>query len=132
MIVGFGGSNSTVFPSLFASGQRGTITLPMIELKRGGSPNLLPGATPPEKPKARYGDYFGSAIDPTDSAIRWIAGEYMQAPPPAIPPTPPPKPPRWSTAISRVTLASSLPGSTAPGSLAALNASELCYWRGVQ
>ena len=26
MIVGFGGSNSTVFPSLFASGQRGTIT----------------------------------------------------------------------------------------------------------
>ena len=128
MIVGFGGSNSTVFPSLFASGQRGTITLPMIELKRGGSPNLLPGATPPEKPKARYGDYFGSAIDPTDSAIRWIAGEYMQAPPP----TPPPKPLRWSTAISRVTLASSLPGSTAAGSLGALNHIRTCFWRGVQ
>ena len=58
MIVGFGGSNSTVFPSLFASGQRGTITLPMIELKRGGSPNLLPGATPPEKPKAEIWRLF--------------------------------------------------------------------------
>ena len=92
MIVSFGGSNSTVFPSLFATGQRGFGNLPLIDLKKGGSRNLLPTSDPKE---ARYGDYFGSAIDPTNSAVRWIAGEYMQAPP---------APPIWSTAISRITI----------------------------
>ena len=47
MIVSFGGSNTTVFPSLFASGQRGPVglllkpsLLPLVQLKSGGSPHL--------------------------------------------------------------------------------------------
>ena len=49
MIVGFGGSNSTVFPGLFASGQKDSGTLSLIDLKKGtGSIPIL-----------RYGDYFG-------------------------------------------------------------------------
>jgi hypothetical protein len=123
MIVGFGGSNSTVFPSLFAFGQKvsGTST-PIIELKRGGGVNILGPATPPDKPTARYGDYFGSAIDPTDSSIRWIAGEYMQAAPASGPN------PLWSSAISRVTFASPLPGAAFTGTASdistGINASE--------
>jgi peptidoglycan hydrolase-like protein with peptidoglycan-binding domain len=122
MTVGFGGSNSTVFPSLFASGQRGTITLPVIELKKGGSANQLPPANGKEKPKARYGDYFGSAFDPIDPTIRWIAGEYMQK----STPTPPP---RWSSAISKVTLLPLGTGSTSTGNAvtspqAAINSSS--------
>ena len=108
MIVSFGGSNTTVFPSLFASGQRGPVglllkpsLLPLVQLKSGGSPHL-PLLGPP--PVTRYGDYFGAAIDPTNSSISWMAGEYMQAPtiPPAVPF------PLWSTVLSAVT---STPGN---------------------
>ena len=102
MIVAFGGSNSTVFPSLFASGQLGPVglllknsLLPVVQLKSGGSPHL-PIVAPPNPPVMRYGDYFGSAVDPTNASASWIAGEYMQGPP-TIPL------PSWSTVISLVT-----------------------------
>ena len=98
MIVGFGASNSTVFPSLFASGQRGSVglllrpsLLPLIQLKSGTSPHF-PIATA-AGPVTRYGDYFGSAVDPTNSSVTWMAGEFMQAPPsPAI----------WSTVLNAI------------------------------
>ena len=98
MIVGFGASNSTVFPSLFASGQRGSVglllrpsLLPLIQLKSGASPHF-PIATA-AGPVTRYGDYFGSAVDPTNSSVTWMAGEFMQAPPsPAI----------WSTVLNAI------------------------------
>src|SRR5262249_18276547 len=49
-------------------------------------------------------DYFGSAMDPTNSSVTWMAGEYMQAPtvPPAVPF------PLWSTVLSAIT---STPGN---------------------
>ena len=103
MIVAFGGSNSTIFPSLFASGQRGPVglllknsLLPVVTLKSGGSPHLPLVPTPPKTPVMRYGDYFGSAIDPTNASASWMAGEYMQGPP-TVPL------PRWSTVIALVT-----------------------------
>ena len=95
MIVGFGGSNSTVFPSLFASGQKDSGTMPLIDLKKGTG----------SIPDLRYGDYYGSAVDPTDTTIRWIGGEFVVD-------SPPPKRNNWSTAISKVTLESSLTGSS--------------------
>ena len=107
MIVAFGGSNSTIFPSLFASGQVGPVglllknsLLPVVQLKSGASPNLPLTPVPPNPPVMRYGDYFGSAVDPTNTSASWIAGEYMQAP--TLPP------PLWSTVIA---LISTFPGN---------------------
>ena len=78
MIVSFGGSNTTVFPSLFASGQRGPVglllkpsLLPLVQLKSGGSPHL-PLLGPP--PVTRYGDYFGAElIQRIVLSVGWLA-----------------------------------------------------------
>ena len=128
MIVAFGGSNSTIFPSLFASGQLGPVglllknsLLPVVQIKSGGSPHL-PIVAPPNPPAMRYGDYFGSAVDPTNASASWMAGEYMQGPP-TVPL------PSWSTAISLVTtfpgngtLSTGVtnPGAPIPGTLGAV------------
>jgi dockerin type I repeat protein len=66
----YGYSSSTIFPSLAATGQ--ALTDPANSL------------TPPQTLKAgsaadtstRYGDYFGSGLDPSNPTIVWIAGEY--------------------------------------------------------
>ncbi len=66
----YGYSSSTIFPSLAVTGQ--SVTDPANTL------------TPPQTLKAgsaadtstRYGDYFGSSVDPSTPTIVWVAGEY--------------------------------------------------------
>ncbi len=66
----YGYSSSTIFPSLAVTGQ--AVTDPANSL------------TPPQTLKAgsdadtstRYGDYFGSGLDPSNPTIVWVAGEY--------------------------------------------------------
>ena len=66
----YGYSSSTVSPSLALTGQsvfdQSGALAPALTIKAGNSSN----------PTGRYGDYFGAAVDPSNSTIVWIAGEY--------------------------------------------------------
>lgn len=95
----FGTSNSTDptgYPSLIVTGQAAHDPINSFKqlsyLKIGSqyeddNPNLQ-GVT-------RYGDYFGAALDPSDSSRVWVAGEYNKLPPGHTKPT-------WSTFISSI------------------------------
>jgi len=66
----YGFSSSTLYPSLAVTGQLTTDapnTLAPPKVLRSGSTF---------DSSARYGDYFGAAIDPSDSSLAWVAGEY--------------------------------------------------------
>jgi hypothetical protein len=70
LLVLFGFSNSTTFPSLGVTGQlttdpAGTLAFPRT-LKAGTAADT----------STRYGDYFGAALDPADPTVAWVAGEY--------------------------------------------------------
>jgi hypothetical protein len=69
LLVVFGASSSNIYPSIFATGQAAT----------GGpldsSPLTLKNGTYPET-TSRFGDYFGAAVDPSNTSIVWEAGEY--------------------------------------------------------
>jgi len=86
VVIEFAASSSTIFPSLYATGQTlgaaSNTFDPVKSIKQGSSPNT----------SGRYGDYQGAAIeaDPLDVHGAWIAGEYN--------PTT-----SWSTFIIKVT-----------------------------
>jgi len=69
LLVVFGASSLSIYPSIFATGQAAT----------GGpldsSPLTLKIGTYPET-TSRFGDYFGAAVDPSNPSIVWGAGEY--------------------------------------------------------
>jgi hypothetical protein len=81
----YGASSSTLFPSLFATGQRWNEpteeTLePIITIKSGSQPNL----------NFVNGEHFAAAIDPSDTTSVWVAGQYHTIPN------------KWSTFISKI------------------------------
>ncbi len=89
LVVVFGETSSTIFPSLMVTGRDPTDpigTLQNVITIRAGTAN---------DESTRYGDYFGAATDPAPASTFWVAGEYrvdeiFQ---------------NWSTAIARVQIA---------------------------
>lgn len=89
LVLVFGESSSTVFPSLLVTGRLPTD--PVNTLQQ--SVIIRAGTTDDES--TRYGDYFGAATDPAGMSTFWVAGEYrvdetFQ---------------NWSTAIAQVQIA---------------------------
>jgi hypothetical protein len=79
----YGYSSANIYPSLLASGQtvgspRNTLFQPVL-LKLGSFPDT----------SGRYGDYFGAGVDPSNTKIIWVAGEYHSTS-------------QWSTFISAI------------------------------
>ena len=70
LLVLFGYSNSTIFPSLAVTGQLATDPAGSL-----ASPRTVKTGTAADT-STRYGDYFGSGLDPADSTVVWVAGEY--------------------------------------------------------
>ena len=66
----YGYSSSTVFPSLAITSQ--AVTDPVNSLTQ--SQTLRSGSA--ADTSTRYGDYFGSGLDPSNPSIVWVAGEY--------------------------------------------------------
>ena len=70
LLVLFGFSNSTTFPSLAVTGQLATDPANTL-----AQPRTLKTGTAADT-STRYGDYFGAGLDPVDSTVVWVAGEY--------------------------------------------------------
>jgi hypothetical protein len=70
LLVVYGYSNATVFPSLAVTGQLATDPAGSL----AASHPLKTGAVADSS--TRYGDYFGAALDPVDPSVVWVAGEY--------------------------------------------------------
>jgi hypothetical protein len=89
LVVVFGETSSTIFPSLLVTGRSPADpvnTLQNVVTIRSGTAN---------DESTRYGDYFGAATDPMGTSTFWVAGEYrvdevFQ---------------NWSTAIAQVQIA---------------------------
>ncbi len=66
----YGFSSSTIHPSLAVTGQATTdqhgSLASSVTIKSGNTDDAF----------GRYGDYFGAGLDPVDTAIVWVAGEY--------------------------------------------------------
>jgi len=72
LVVSFGTSSNTVFPSAMATGRASTDPLNTLQ-----APAVIRSGTTADT-STRYGDYFGAATDPTptSSSTFWVAGEY--------------------------------------------------------
>jgi hypothetical protein len=70
LLLTYGFSNATVFPSLAITGQLATDPAGSLAL-----PHLLKAGNDVDT-STRYGDYFGAALDPADPSVVWVAGEY--------------------------------------------------------
>jgi len=70
LLVVYGYSNATVFPSLAVTGQLATDPKGSL----AASHTLKTGAV--ADTSTRYGDYFGAALDPADPSVVWVTGEY--------------------------------------------------------
>jgi len=75
LVVVYGLSSSTVYPSLLVTGQVPSDALNTLKtpspIWSGSASDTSTVVTP-----ARYGDYFGAATDPSASSTFWVAGEY--------------------------------------------------------
>ena len=70
----FSGSSASEYVGVYASGQRTTLPLNSFQtpvLVKEGEKAYTPFAN-------RWGDYSGAAIDPSNPAIVWVAGEYAR------------------------------------------------------
>jgi hypothetical protein len=70
LVVVFGETSSTIFPSLLVTGRDPTDAanaLQKVVIIRSGTAN---------DESTRYGDYFGAATDPIGTSTFWVAGEY--------------------------------------------------------
>jgi hypothetical protein len=70
LVVVFGETSSTIFPSLLVTGRSPADplnTLQNVVTIRSGTAN---------DESTRYGDYFGAATDPMGTSTFWVAGEY--------------------------------------------------------
>src|SRR5467141_4809731 len=72
LVVSFGRSSSSIFPSAMATGRASTDPLNTLQ-----APAVIRAGTTADT-STRYGDYFGAATDPTPTASStfWVAGEY--------------------------------------------------------
>ena len=70
LMMTYGYSNATIFPSLAITGQLTTDPMGSMAM-----PRTLKIGTAADT-STRYGDYFGAALDPSDPSIIWVAGEY--------------------------------------------------------
>ncbi len=72
LVVSFGTSSSSVFPSAMATGRASSDPLNTLQ-----APATIKAGTTIDT-STRYGDYFGAATDPTPTASStfWVAGEY--------------------------------------------------------
>jgi hypothetical protein len=97
LVLVYGLSSSTVFPSLLVTGR--TPTDPVNTLQ---APFTIRSGTAPDT-STRYGDYFGAATDPTSSTSStfWVAGEYRVSSGFQT----------WNTAIARVAALGAPPGA---------------------
>ncbi len=73
----YGYSSSTTYPSLAVTGQAaagsgGALAPPQV-IVQGTAADTSSSIAPPF---GRYGDYFGAAVDPSNSSIVWVGGEY--------------------------------------------------------
>jgi len=69
LLVVFGGSSLSLYPTIYATGQDaagGALDITPMTLKAGTYPELT----------NRFGDYFGAAVDPSNASVVWGAGEY--------------------------------------------------------
>jgi hypothetical protein len=66
----YGFSSSSIHPSLAVTGQAATdpagSLAPSVTIKSGNADDYF----------GRYGDYFGAGLDPSDTGVVWVAGEY--------------------------------------------------------
>ncbi len=73
----YGYSSSTIYPSLAVTGQAaarsGGALAPTQVLVQGTAADTSSSLAPPF---GRYGDYFGAAVDPSNSSLVWVGGEY--------------------------------------------------------
>lgn len=69
----YGFSSSTIYPSLAVTGQ--LTTDPANSL---AAPKTMKSGSYFEG-SVRYGDYFGAGVDPSDTSLVWVAGEYHTA-----------------------------------------------------
>lgn len=95
LVVVYGSSSMTKYPSLLVTGRLATDPVNTLEtpvtFRTGSAADT----------SQRYGDYFGAATDPTptQASTFWVSGEYRASS----------SPPAWSTAIGQVgSLAASL------------------------
>lgn len=73
LVVVYGFSSSIIYPSIAVTGQLTTDpvnSLAASQLLKAGSAADQTG---------RYGDYFGAGVDPSDTSLVWVAGEYNSA-----------------------------------------------------
>ena len=73
LIAVFSGSSAGEYASVYASGQKTTEpnSFQAPVLTQAGENAYTPFAN-------RWGDYSGAAIDPTNQAVVWVAGEYAR------------------------------------------------------
>ena len=109
LVVVYGKSSSTLFPSLFVIGR-----LPGDPINTLDTPATIKTGTADDL-STRYGDYFGAGTDPlqTDNSTFWVSGEYRASSANAA----------WSTAIARV-------GSLAPNLLISAKPSNITLFAG--
>src|SRR3989442_1734520 len=74
LVVSFGRSSSSIFPSAMATGRASSDPLNTLQ-----APATVKAGTSIDT-STRYGDYFGAATDPTptSSSTFWVAGEYRR------------------------------------------------------
>jgi hypothetical protein len=72
LVVSFGRSSSSIFPSAMATGRASADPVNTLQ-----TPAVIKAGTTADT-STRYGDYFGAATDPTPTASStfWVAGEY--------------------------------------------------------
>ena len=76
LIVLFGFSSASSYPGIMLTAQKateapGSYEPPVVVLAGSGPQTSLP-----TEGVVRYGDYFGASIDPTNSSVVWLAGQY--------------------------------------------------------
>ena len=75
LVVSFGRSSSSIFPSAMATGRASSDPVNTLQ-----APVVIRAGTTADT-STRYGDYFGAATDPTPTASStfWVAGEYRKS-----------------------------------------------------
>ncbi len=104
LIVVFGVSSATLYPSVDVAARAPTDavnTLGPWATVRTGAGSRTPTYGSCTAGVCRYGDYFGVAVDPSNSSRLWTAGEYGNTT-------------GWGTHIDQVCVSSSPPAATPP------------------
>ncbi len=78
LLVVFGASSATEYPSVLAVGRlsgatAGTVDPPVVIMAGAAAETLQCSA---QAGSCRYGDYFGAGLDPSNSSLIWAAGEF--------------------------------------------------------